>query len=317
MCHKVSPPKSSWADKAAAAAHLPQPPEKPKLLPTGDQGWTFLCLACDRGVYDPSRAATSCPGCKGKLLTGDSIQATLPTSQLGTLTKKTIETERMLDGIGSDGVTPKTLEDKQTEEKLTGLRKDLVTLENMKEGDFGSQIAAWKKEIKVLEKTLISPEVKLLRGQTAVQYTLAEYEQKQATAKIKLEGELAKGVEKGDEAVAQGHQRAKDINEEMRVKLAIAKQAMGAQVAQAEEAIKVAKQKLVDLAKETTERVAAIKTKATPIMQKAVTVAASNAGNQAALIPVAPGAIVHPNHLTPQMFMDAVAPTLPWRLIRS
>ena len=38
----------------------------------------------------------------------------------------------------------------------------------------------------------------------------------------------------------------------------------------------------------------------------AATSAAADAGNQAALISVAPGAIVHSNHLTPQMFVDAV-----------
>ena len=298
--------KKTWADKAAAVAHLPQQSDKPKLLPKGDAGWTFLCTVCDKGVYDPTRTATQCPGCKGKLATGDPIQVVPPTSLLGNVSKRTIATERMLDGIGSDCAAPATQEDKEREDKLTMLRSHLAMMETIGGDDLVTPIATKKKEIKDLGKTLASPAVKLLKDQTDVQYSLAEYEQKQATQRSKLQEDLAKAVEKRAEAVANGRQREKEINEEMRGRLAIAKQVMEAQVAQAEEATKVANQKLQDLAKETADKVALIKLKATPLMQKVATTAAASAGNQAALISVAPGAIVHSNHLTPQMFMDAV-----------
>lgn len=156
MCYGPQTNKT-WADTAAAVAHLPQPPDKPKLLPKGDAGWTFLSTGCDKGIYDPTRTATSCPGCKGKPATGVPFQATPPTSLLGNVSKKTIATERMLAGIGPDGATPKAQEDKQTEDKLTLLSNHVVQLESMKESDFGPQIASWKKEIKELEKTLASP----------------------------------------------------------------------------------------------------------------------------------------------------------------
>lgn len=124
--------------------------------------------------------------------------------------------------------------------------------------------------------------------------------------KIKQQDEVTKGVAKREEALANGILREKEINEEMRGRLAIAKQAMDAQVAQAEEATNVARQKITDLIKETAEKVAEIKNQAIRIMQMAATSAAADAGNQAALISVAPGAIVHSNHLTPQMFVNAV-----------
>jgi len=306
MCHH--PAKQTYADKAAAAAHLPQPAEKLKLLPKGNHGWTALCPKCDRGVYDPDCTIESCPACKTDLITSKGTKKPPPaTSSVGMRTKQAIAVVKMLGGIGPDGAVPKSPEILKAETKLSKLKKYVENLQGMPEGDFGPQLAAWSREIKELEKNILSPEAAALQTQTAIAYTLAELEQKAATAKRKFQEELAAKIQKRDEAATQGQARLQEIIDEQQKRITVATQTTAYQVAQAEEAIKAIQKKIEDYEKETSEEMKRMKTQATPVLQRAATGTAAMAGPQTALIQVAPGAVVHSNHLSAETFQQAFA----------
>ena len=192
MCNSSQQPTQNWAARAAAVAQKAPPPEKLKLLPMTDTSWTAFCTKCVGGFNDPTKTLVSCPLCKSDLITGGEKKPATAVSPLGTLSKPTIACQQLLAGIGPDGVVPKTQEDKAKEDEITRLKAAITTLEGMKDGDFGVQIKDFQKKIKDLEKTVVSPDVQLLKDQSAIQYSLAELEQKHANIKLQLEDQVAK-----------------------------------------------------------------------------------------------------------------------------
>ena len=308
MCNTLTQPLPNWAGRAANIAHKPQPPDKPKLLPMSDvRSLAAYCIKCAGGYDDPTKALRNCPTCKSELIVAGENKPAATSSSFGNLSKTTIAWQQRAEAIGANGEAPKTPEDQAKEDKIATLKAQIVTLESFKVGDFTEQIKIFQKEIKELEKTLVSPDVQLLKDQSAIHHSLAELEQKHANIKQQLEDQIAKEVEKQGDAEAEGKQVIKNIEEDYRSKLESAKRINAITEARAVETRATMQKKLGDHIKEAKEQIAAQKAKSAPVLQKVATNAAADSGASGALLAIAPGQIVHSNHLSAQTFLDAFA----------
>ena len=133
-------------------------------------------------------------------------------------------------------------------------------------GDYSSNIKELQKQIKELERKQVSPEVKLLKDQSAIHFSLAELEQKHAARKQQLQDKIAKEVQKRVDATTRGDLLVKSVEDEYKTRLTVAKQVKAALEAQADEAIATNKQKLDDHIKEAKEAIAAVQANSAPFM---------------------------------------------------
>ena len=310
LCHQhaqLAQQNQTWADKAKAAAPLKQPPGKAKMLTLDDKNWTAYCIKCDGGFNDPEGNLKNCPFCKSDLIAAGGKKATTTPSPFGALSQQTIQCQLRLDNVGPDGLAPKTQEDKEKEDKIANLKQTILTLESLDStmGDYSANIKELQKQIKELERKQVSPEVQLLKDHSAIHYSLAELEQKHNTIKQQLQDKIAKEVQKRTEATTRGDQKIKDVEEEFRAKLQMAKEVKAQLEAQADEAITTTRQKLADHVKEAKLAIEAFGAKSAPIMQKVAATAAAKTGTPAANMAIAPGQIVHSNHLSAQSFLNA------------
>ena len=306
-CHYRAQPNQTWADVAKAAAPLKQPPAKAKMLQLDDKSWTAYCIKCDGGFNDPAGNLKNCPVCKSDLISAGGKKDSTASSPFGALSQTTIACQKRLETIGADGVTPLTPEEKEKEDKIANLKKTITTLEGLDStmGDYTANIKDLQKQIKELERKQVSPEVQLLKDQSAIHYSLAELEQKHNTIKQQLQDKIAKEVQKRADATTRGDQKIKDVEEEYHAKLKMAKEVKAQLEAQADEAIATTTRKLADHVKEAKIAIDEFGAKSAPIMQKVATNAAAKSGSQAAILAIAPGQIVHSNHLSAQSFLDA------------
>ena len=298
----------TWADKAKAVAPAKQQPPKPKLLPLSAPEWNAFCTKCNGGFNDPAGTLTKCPFCKSDLMVVGGSKAAATPSPFGALSQNTIQCQHRLDNVGPDGVVAKTKEDLEKEAEIVRLKSQVTSLESFCTSggcDFTANILTLQKQIKELERKQISPDVQLLKDHSAIHFSLAELEQKNAKRKQQLQDQIAKELQARTDATTHGDQHIKDVQEEYRVKLELAKKVKAELEKQADANIVSLKQKLDDHVKETKIAIDTFVARGAPIMQAVATNAAAKSGSQAAMLAVAPGAIVHSNHLSAQTFLDA------------
>ena len=307
MCHKSN---QSWADVVKTPAPAKQQPAKPKLLQLNSPEWNAYCTTCDGGFINLTGTLIKCPICRFDLTVAGGTKAAATPSPFGALSQNTIQCQQRLDNVGPDGVVAKTKEDLEKEAEIVSLKQQVTTLEGFGNSggcDFTANIQTLQKQIKDLERKQISPEVQWLKDHSAIHFSLAELEQNNAKRKQQLQDQIAKGLQTRTDATTRGDQHIKDVQEEYRVKLELAKEVKTKLEKQADENVASLRQKLDDHVREAKIAIDTFGARAAPIMQAVATNAAAKSGSQTALLAVAPGAIVHSNHLSAQTFLDAFA----------